>query len=377
MGGRRLPTGVASLGPVVSLILSGLGAAVLLASGLGYASSVARRPPSAQGDPELATELDRLCSRRTRRLAAGVVDLGHEKSTRSAFVRSDRATRFEIGSVTKSLTGLLLAETLDRGEVTLDTEVGTVIAEVRDTPLGAVTLQELCTHTSGLPRLALTVTTVPRLVLFGVFGMDPYRGTSTTALISTAARQRLRGRGRYRYSNLGSAVLGQALARVARRDFTDLLVERVLGPAGMKGAGLSAAGRTAHWGWSSLGQPRMPWVMGDYAPAGGVFATLPDLTALAERLLDVSAPGQSALAPLLAVGDHRQVGMFWMIDTVPGTDRQMIWHNGATGGYSAFLALFPQARRAVVVVADTARPKDTERVATGLAHWLLSRPREG
>ena len=76
------------------------------------------------------------------------------------------------------------------------------------------------------------------------------------------------------------------------------------------------------------------------------------------------------MAPLADVGDHRQIGMFWMVDTVPGTGRQMTWHNGATGGYSAFVALFPQTRRAVVVMANTARPKETERIATALARWL-------
>ena len=359
---------------MVNLALSLLGIAALAAVGLGYASSVVRPQPSATGDPLLAAELDRLCSRRTRRLAAAVVDLGDSPATRSAFVRCDTATRFEIGSVTKALTGLLLADAVDRGEVTLDTQVGEVVGELRSAPLATVTLRELCTHSSGLPRLAMTSTMVPRLALYGVLGGDPYRGTSPTRLLSATGRQTLRDRGRYRYSNLGAAVLGHVVARAAARDFADLLAERILDPSGMTAAGVSVTGRTAGWGWSSLGLPRMPWVMGGYAPAGGVYATVTDLAVLAEALLDGTAPGLAALVPLTDQGENRQVGMFWVVDTVPGTDRQMVWHNGATGGYSAFLALFPQVRRAVVVVADTARPKETERIATGLAHWLASRP---
>ncbi|MEO6998081.1 MAG: serine hydrolase domain-containing protein [Terracoccus sp.] len=361
---------------MLTLALNLLGVAVLVALGLGYASSVARRQPSATGDPLLAGELDRLASRRTRRLAAAVVDLGDRPSTRSAFVRSDPATRFEIGSVTKALTGLILADAIERGEVTLDTQVGKVVAELSSVPVAEVTLRELCTHSSGLPRLAPTSRMLPRLLLYGVLGCDPYRGTSTADLLSAAARQRLRSRGRYRYSNLGGAVLGQLLARAAGRDFDQLLAERILEPLGMSGAGVSRADATAAWGWSSIGLPRMPWLMGGYAPAGGVFATLPDLTALAEALLDGTAPGLAALVPVTDQGENRRVGTFWVVDTVPGTERQMVWHNGATGGYSAFVALFPQARRAVVVVANTARPREMERFATGLARWLASRPRE-
>lgn len=158
---------------MLTLTLSLLSVVVLAAVGLGCASSVARRPPPATGDPLLAAELDRLCARRTRRLAASVVDLRDHPSARSAFVRSDAATRFEIGSVTKALTGLLLADAVDRGEVSLDTQVGEVIEELRSAPAAEVTLRELCTHTSGLPRLALTWAMLPRLLLYGVIGCDP------------------------------------------------------------------------------------------------------------------------------------------------------------------------------------------------------------
>ena len=255
LGCRVFSASASNLVPVLSLILNWVGVTVMVAVGLGYAASVGRRSPSAVGDTALCAELGRLCSRRTRRLAASVVDLRDHPSARSAF------------------------------EVTLETEVGEVIAEAHGTPLGGVTLRQLCTHTSGLPRLALTPTMLSRLLPYGVFGYDPYRGTSTATLLSTAARRRLRAVGRYRYSNLGAAVLGQVLARAAGHDFAEMLAERVLGPCDMRQCGVSAADRRARWGWSPLGQPRMPWVMGGYAPAGGVFATLADLTALAEGLL--------------------------------------------------------------------------------------------
>ena len=227
-GCRVFSASASNLVPVLSLILNWVGVTVMVAVGLGYAASVSRRSPSAVGDAALCAELGRLCSRRTRRLAASVVDLRDHPSARSAFVRSNAATRFEIGSVTKALTGLLLADAVVRGEVTLETEVGEVIAEAHGTPLGGVTLRQLCTHTSGLPRLALTPTMLSRLLPYGVFGYDPYRGTSTATLLSTAAHRRLRAVGRYRYSNLGAAVLGQVLARAAGRDFADLLAERIL-----------------------------------------------------------------------------------------------------------------------------------------------------
>jgi CubicO group peptidase (beta-lactamase class C family) len=65
--------------------------------------------------------------------------------------------------------------------------------------------------------------------------------------------------------------------------------------------------------------------------------------------------------------------MFWMIDSLP-SGNAMIWHNGATGGYSAFLAIFPETRQAVAVLASVSRPGDQQRIALGLARSLVKHP---
>lgn len=354
-----------------TLIASVVGTFVLVVTAVGFGWSVIRPRPRAVGDRAVSTEIDRLSSRRIRKLAACVIDCGIDPPVRTAYLSADETTRFEIGSVTKALTGLLLADAIDRGEVTLGTQVSDVVPEYDQTQLGQVTQEELCTHTSGLPRLALTWTTIARLLLYGLFGLDPYRGTTVDRLLKSATHQKLRRRGQFKYSNLGGAVLGQILARARGRDFAALLNDRLLDPLAMSQSGVSTRHNGAAWEWSFFGVPRMPWTMGGYAPAGGVFATLPDLAALAEQLLDGTASGSAALTPLFAQNESRHVGMFWMIDTVPGTTRQMIWHNGATGGYSVFLAVFPQTQRAVIVIANAARPRETERIAIGLSRWLV------
>jgi len=109
--------------------------------------------------------------------------------------------------------------------------------------------------------------------------------------------------------------------------------------------------------------------MGGYAPAGGVVSTISDMARLAVALLDGSAPGIRSLTPLDGVDTgtpNRATGMFWVIDSVPGTNRMMIWHNGQTGGYSSFLGLLPQTGRAVIVLASVARAREQQRIGLGL-----------
>jgi CubicO group peptidase (beta-lactamase class C family) len=137
----------------------------------------------------------------------------------------------------------------------------------------------------------------------------------------------------------------------------------------MHGAGVATIQHKAAPGWSDAGLPRQPWVMDGYAPAGGVIATIGDLARLAVALLGQTAPGYlstAAIPGVLSSRANRRSGMFWIIDPLPAGG-SMIWHNGATGGYSSFFALFPDTRKAVVVLANISRSADQEKIALGLA----------
>jgi CubicO group peptidase (beta-lactamase class C family) len=236
-----------------------------------------------------------------------------------------------------------------------------------------VTLRELCTHTSGLPRLPRTPSTTVRAIGSAWFGIDPYRGIAPAAVLRQAKRQRLSHRGRQRYSNLGAAVAGLVLAAATGHDFPTLLAERILGPLGLRATRIPGRADAVPRGWTAGGRRSRPWLMDGYAPAGGVVSTIADMTLLARALLDGSAPCQSAIQPIDQVGPGRPArtsGLFWVVDTLPGTADTMIWHNGRTGGYSAFLALYPQTRSAVIVLANVARGAEQRRIAMALTRWL-------
>jgi CubicO group peptidase (beta-lactamase class C family) len=173
---------------------------------------------------------------------------------------------------------------------------------------------------------------------------------------------------------LRAVVLGQLLAVVAGSDYATLLDERVFGPLGMDASTVSSRGSTARPGHSSGGRRRQPWIMDGYAPAGGVITTIGDMAILATALLEDKAPGATSLRPVTGVATGKPdegTGMFWVILTSPRTHRARIWHNGQTGGYSAYVVLYPQARRAIVVLADVARASEQQRVALGLTTWLV------
>jgi CubicO group peptidase (beta-lactamase class C family) len=298
------------------------------------------------------------------------IDLSSGPHVRFSFIDAEGSTRFEIGSITKGLTGMLLADSLGRGEISLDTNVGDVLPGTAGAEAGSIRVTELCTHTSGLPRTVRRPLATLRGLRYRVLQLNPYHGLPTSSVIEQAEGQPLTDRGQRRYSNLGAALLGQMLAHCGGAEYAVLLRERILRPMGMTASDVATRRDTAPWGTSPAGLPRQPWAMEGFAPAGGVYSTIEDMAKLARALLDGSAPGLAATLAFEGIPTdraNRQSGMFWIIETSQGTTQTMVWHNGGTGGYSSFMGIVPHRQRAVVILQSVAgRGAGLARVAAEL-----------
>jgi serine-type D-Ala-D-Ala carboxypeptidase/endopeptidase len=294
-------------------------------------------------------------------IAAGVIDDGtistaYYCADANSQRPYDEHTAFEIGSVTKTMTAALLAEFIARGEVTLSDPIAKLLPPGTPVPSfngREITIGEIVTHTSGLPA-------VPA----GYRPPDPnnpYAGATERDLLDVlAATQLTREPGsKWEYSNYAMIVLSYALAKRSGKDYETLLRERLLVPLGMSEtyvAHLPSNVRLAQ-GHLPGGRPAVPWDFHpDMAGVGGVRATLPDMLRYLEGQLGTR---ESAITPALArtqeqvgsVGGHR-MGMNWNLSTRGGHTR--ISHEGGTGGYSSFAAVDRAAKRAVVLLSDTA-----------------------
>ena len=261
----------------------------------------------------------------------------------------------ELGSVTKAVTGLLLADAVVRGEVALDTELADCLPGAR----AGITLGRLASHTAGLPRVPLALL---RRVGF-LDTTDPYAATTVAGAGGRPrAPSRIRRAGRPRYSNLGAALLGQALAARAGRSYERLATERVLAPLGAhRGLGARAARRPR----SRTGAAAGPCRRGRWAPTrprAASAARARGALALAAGCLDAAgrrSPTRwrsrcgAARAPPRPVGH----GLGWL------EARGMWWHNGGTNGSRAFVALRPESGRAVAAVANSRKAPDRAAVA--------------
>ena len=310
------------------------------------------------GDEDFGEQVRQVLGERGHhQVAAAMVDGG--RTTYAGFGGADETMAFEIGSVAKALTGMLLYDLTQDGTVRLDQPVGELVP---GTPLaaGKATLQELSQHRSGLPRLGGGVQLL-RSGVAGITGGDPYTGTPDDVM-ERAADAGAPGGGEPAYSNLGVAALGDALAVKAGKPYPALLRERVLEPLAMADTTVATTRselpeRRARPAAANNGRSHDPWIAAGWAPAGvGVWSTARDLSALAAGILAGTAPGAKAAEPTNDYRDGARIGLGWI--TVEAGGHTITRHNGATGGSAAWVGFDREAGRAVVLLSASGEDLD-------------------
>ncbi|WP_435971981.1 serine hydrolase domain-containing protein [Streptomyces sp. Qhu_M48] len=264
---------------------------------------------------------------------------------------------FEIGSISKGVTGLLYAEALARGEIGARTTLGELLP-LGDAPAGRVTLESLSIHRSGLPRIPPAADTWRRTFALWRHGTNPY-GEDLGRLLDQTRGVRV-GRPKPRYSNLGFELLGHALARAAGTTYGELVRLRVTDPLGLGCFYLPASAEQlrpgAVRGTNRKGRPQEPWTGEALGPAGGIRADIRSMARLTEALLDGSAPGLAALDPVAPLGTGARIGAAWITIRVKGLT--VTWHNGGTGGFRSWLGLDRATGTGVVVLSATTASVD-------------------
>ena len=269
---------------------------------------------------------------------------------------------FEIGSVTKTFTGLMLAQMIEQRKVQLDAPVRELL------PAGAVakpqdreiTLLDLVTHHSGLPRM-------PDNVHPG----DPnnpgadYRAADLYAFIGKHGVARPANAG-FSYSNVGFGLLGQALANRADQPYARLLEELITVPLGLKDTVISLAPQQQArfiQGHTADHRDAHAWDVTGLAGTGAIRSTASDLLTYLDANLHPDKLASKGSASLNArtlpraialsheVQDEVEPGLHiafaWLVDP-----SGIYWHNGETGGYSSFVFFNPSQDSAAVVLVN-------------------------
>lgn len=268
-------------------------------------------------------------------------------------------TLFEIGSVTKTFTALLLAREVIAGRMRLKDPVSRYLPDsIPDLSYQgkAITLQQLSNHTSGFPRLPANI--------FGSITdrADPYLNYDENLLYSFLMTYRLTSEPgtNFLYSNYGAGLLGSLLARKTQRTFESLILEEICRPLKMNDTKITLSKKDSArfaQGYDEKGAPTAPWNFTALQGTGSIRSTLNDMITY---ILAQSGkrPAPPALQKAMRLTQQKTfqnkdnaIGLGWLIEQKG--DHIYRHHAGGTGGFRSFVGFEENGRFGVVILSNT------------------------
>jgi D-alanyl-D-alanine-carboxypeptidase/D-alanyl-D-alanine-endopeptidase len=299
-------------------------------------------------------------------IAVGIIDKdGNAHYFSSGSVRMggaavDEHTIYEIGSISKVFTAILLAKAVNEGKMKLDDPIqkylpSTVKVPTRDGR--AITLGDLSDHTSALPRMPTNMTPANPMNPYADYSVDQMyafiSGYTLTRAIGSA----------YEYSNLAQGLLGHILALNAGVSYEDLMTKSIAKPLSMKETKITLDEQMK----SHLAHPYdngvevQNWDIPTFAGAGAIRSSVSDMLTFLSANLGYK---KSSLKPAMELSHkarhdkagNNRVGLGWHI--AKGKFGDVIWHNGGTGGYRAFAGFVKETGMGVVVLTNCTESVD-------------------
>ncbi|MDO9455807.1 serine hydrolase [Nocardioides sp.] len=275
----------------------------------------------------------------------------------TAGVRADAATSYRIGSITKTLTAVLVMQLRDEGLLALDDPVGRHLPGVGYADL---VVADLLGHTGGMQSEPA-----------GAWWERTNGGDFTTLAAANDGSGAVAGRDEwFHYSNLGYGLLGELVARLRGAPWWDVVQQRLLGPLGMHRTTWGpvvphAQGHSVgHFTGVLADEPHTD--TGAMAPAGQLWSTVADLAVWA-ALLAGRRPEVLAPTTLAEMGSPRIDPVYGLgLRLVDVDGRRLVGHTGSMPGFLASLFVDPLTGDGTVVLADGTTGLDTDGVPARL-----------
>ena len=267
-----------------------------------------------------------------------------------------KQSMFEIGSISKTFTALLLADMVQKGKMKLDDPVDQYLPDSVRIPLVGdrkINLVDLSSHTSGLPRMPDNFTPKD--------STNPYTDYSVKDMYTFLDSIRLRRlTHRYEYSNLAVGLLGVAETNLTGKSYETLLQQIICKPLAMEQtstlntskfltSGHVATSRVNHWDLDAM------------IGAGGIRSSAEDLMRYLKAQMGITSSNllpamKLTQKPLYNVNENTRVGLGWHFTFIGGDT--IVWHSGGTGGYRTFAGFNKKAGKAIVILNNSTYSPD-------------------
>lgn len=258
---------------------------------------------------------------------------------------------FEIGSITKVFTSTVLASLVENKKIKLTDEINSYYPFAFKDNI-KINFESLANHTSGLPRLPGNLNLSNEI--------NPYKNYGKPEIDEYLKNLMKLGNKTYSYSNLGTGLLGYTLGLSQKTNFQNLLQKEIFDKFKMTNSFTSSknSGNSLVKGISKKGEIVSNWDFDVLFGAGGILSTTEDLAMFANAQFN---PKNKELEltrkTTFEIKGNTKIGLGWH-KLVSENGKDLLWHNGGTGGYSSSIVMKVEEKTAVIILSNVSDIND-------------------
>lgn len=282
---------------------------------------------------------------------------------------------YEIGSITKTFTASLLVQMSEEGLVKLDDPISKYLPKGVCDLEGekVITLQDLSSHYSGLPRLASNF--FPTVTDHS----NPYTGYNKDHLYEYLKTFKGvdRAKRKVDYSNLGVELLGHILTIVSKQSYEEMLQERIFKPLEMNNTTITFNEnhlKKLVKGHNEMGMITSNWDFPHFGGAGAIRSTTEDMMKYIQAQFTIETFAKTHTTRL-TMGGSTKIGLGWITTPSQSTGENIVWHNGGTGGYRSFTGFVKNYNFGVIVLNNT--PLSVDEIGFLVLDYLVGQEKKG
>lgn len=285
--------------------------------------------------------------------------------TKDTLIRPNENTLFEIGSITKVFTAILLVDLAKDNLIQLNDSLQKFLPDsirLNKFQNTVITLKQLANHTSGLPRLPSNLDMRNKRNPFASYTWNDMYSFLKTFIPPTAAGSK------YYYSNSGMALLGNILAQQAEMNYEELVSKKICSPLAMNNTTITLnenQKRVLAQGYNEKRKPVTTWQMPVFEGSGALKSNMKDMIQFLSANIGIlkNNPLEVAMdscqkVSISTVDLQLEIGLGWQISPLGVNGETLVWHNGQTGGYSSYIGFCRQSKTGVIVLSNSAHSVD-------------------
>ena len=281
---------------------------------------------------------------------------------------ADADTVYQLGSVTKTLTGNLLAQLIAEKKLSLDDSIAKYFPDSVKFPTDkngkTITVKDIATHSAEFPRYPENLQRTDGEPIHGFSKQQLYQGIELVKINHSAGI-------RYSYSNFGYGVLGTALENLTEKTLGELFTQRIFQPLKMQSSSLELTDRlntnfAVPYRDDNPNQRTEPWEMGALSGAGNIFSSVNDLSLFMNEMLKDSEVNRIQQTEYLKINETWNYGLGCFVINSKTRKTKIIHHGGDIDGYASYLILYPEFKGGLIILTNSGMGRQFGEIAEGI-----------